>query len=189
MKRTIEVLVMLLLTAATPFALAQRGGSGVHAQHDRSKVISQSTPMMQVTDDQRTALAKCMEATERVRQAVRQMTKKHSPYSRSHMIYNLNTVSEQTGQFEAALTDLTTAHQEFRNTLDEAQDSRLEKRLRKLDHLQAELNSRVTKIDYGLAAERLDSLDISRNVDMVVRAANGWRSEHRKIAKEMGIPK
>lgn len=188
MKRTIEVLVVLLLIAATPFAFAQRGGS-VHAQHDWSKVISQSTPMVQVTDDQRAALAKCMEATEQVRLAVRQMTKKHRPYSRSHVIYNLITVSEHTEQFEAALTDLTAAHQEFRNTLSDAQDSRLEKHLRKLDHLQAELTSRVAKIDYGLTVERPDSLDISWNVDMVVRATNGWRSEHRKIAKEIGIPK
>ena len=144
---------------------------------------------MEATEDQRGALAKCMEATERIRQAVRQMTRKHSPYSRSHVIYNLNTVSEHTEQFEAALTDLKTAHQEFRTALNEAQASRLEKHLRKLDYLQAELNSRVAKIDNGLTDERPDSLDISWNVDMVLRATKGWRSEHRKIAKEMGIAK
>ena len=145
-----------------------------------------------VTDNQRVALAKCMEATEQIRIEASQLQAIRRPWGRGRVGYSKNdlvAISDYREEINQALTHLAAVHQEFLNGLSEAQEKSLEQRLRKLDHLQTELSFRMSEIDHDLlkAQPGPDTTGISWDVDGLKRAADKWRSEHRKIEKEMGF--
>lgn len=194
MNKIIGILAMLLLSAMAPFVLAQHGGmhssnGGVdHAGHDSATVDSAQALLLLATKDQRVAFAKCMEAAERVRQIVDQMAGSGSHWRISRIGYDLNAVTEHKEQFEATLAELTAAHRDFRQTLNEVQTTGLKKPLDKLEQLQADLESEAMLLDQKLAMPRRDSLHISTSVYKIAKAAHRWSSEHKKIAKEMNIP-
>jgi hypothetical protein len=143
-----------------------------------------------VTDAQRVALAKCMEATEQVRLHAGQMQAIGRPWSRGRFDYSKNdlvALSDYRDELKLAFTNLASVHQEFLKGLSEAQEKRLDQRLRKLDHLQAEFNSKISEFDHDLmkAEPGADSTGIAWDLNALKRAADKWRSEHEKIAKEM----
>ena len=191
MKTTVKSLLMILLLASASLALAQRGGT-MHIGHNRSVEAYDQAVSMIATPAQRLAFAKCMEATERLRGTINQMPRIGSPWSRSRVSYSsndLNALSDLREQLETALADLTAIHQEFRKGLTDAQRHELERRLSKLEHLQTQLNSGASQLDHDLTAARPGpaSPNVSWDVNSIKRAGGKWRSEHRKIAKEMSI--
>ena len=195
MKISIKDIASFLFLLTAPLLFAQRGGGVMHVGHIGSAGDSAQARLMKATDDQRMAFAKCMEATARVRLEARQMARTArtgSPWSRGRVSYdrdNLRALSGQGEQLKAALTDLEAAHHEFLKDLIDAQKSGLERHLGKLDHLQAKLNSQIPEIDHDLAAARPGPgpLNISWDINSVKSSADRWRSEHKKIGKEMGI--
>jgi hypothetical protein len=192
MKRImIELLAIFLLFATTPFALAQHGGHGGtsssssgfgHAGHDSPMADLQRTLMLQATDDQRQAFAKCMEATERVHKVADEMV---GPGSRWR--YDADVFPGQKEQLQTALADMTTAHQQFKQTLSQAQEKELNKYFNKLERLQSDVSSRLLGLDRELTTGKPDPRRVYSDAHKIKEAVDKWRSEHRKIAKEMSI--
>ena len=144
------------------------------------------------TEDQRVALSKCMKATEQVLIHAGEMQTMGRPWGRGRTGYSKNDLvilSDHRDELRLALSNLAAAHQELLKGLSEAQEQKMEQRLRKLDHLQAELSARMSEIDHDLAKAEPgpDSSGISWDVNGLKRAADKWGSQHRKIAKEMNI--
>ena len=190
-KTTRKALLLILLLAPASLALGQREGT-MHIGHHRSIEAYEQAVRMIATPAQRMAFAKCMEAMERLRGKINQMPRIGSPWSRSRVSYSsndLDALSDLREQLETALTDLTATHQEFRKGMTDAQRRELARRLSKLEHLQAQLNSGASQLDHDLTAARPGpaSPNVSWDVNSIKGAAGKWRSEHRKIAKEMGI--
>ncbi len=144
------------------------------------------------TNDQRVALAKCMKATEQVRIHASEMQAMGRPWGRGRLGYSTNDLvilSDYRDELRLALSNLAAVHQEFLKGLSEAQEQRLEQPLRKLEHLQAELSVRMSEFDHDLlkAEPGPDSSGISWDVNGLKRVADKWRSEHRKMEKQMGL--
>ncbi len=159
--------------------------------HRSIEAYGQAVRMI-ATPAQRMAFAKCMEAMERLRGTVNQMPRIGSPWSRSRVSYSsndLDALSDLREQLETDLADLTSAHQKFRKGLTDAQQREFERRLSKLEHLGAQMNSEASRLDRDLIAAKPGpaSPNISWDVDSIKRVAGKWRSEHRRIAKEMSI--
>ncbi len=190
MKITIREIASLLLFVATPIAFAQRGGGSEHFGHPHDPMHNR---IMNATADQRTAIAKCLKATEQVRQTANELPRIGSFWSRSRRIYSnrdLSTLSDLSGQFQAAVANLAATHQEFVEELTDRQASGLKRQLKKLDQLGAKMNSDTAQLNRDLAAAKPGpfSPNISWDVDSIKRAVDKWRAEDRKIAKELGIP-
>ena len=189
MKTTIREIALLLLFVAAHLGFAQRGGIGqVGYPHDplRDQILN-------ATVGQRTAIAKCLEATEQVRQTAGKMPRIGSPWSRSRRTYSardLSTLLVLSEQFEAAVANLAATHQEFLEELTDRQASELKRQLKKLEQLEARMNSGDSQLNRDLAAAKPGpfSPNISWDVDSIKRATDKWRSEHRKVAKELGFP-
>lgn len=189
MKGTAKALLMLLLGSAS-LALAQRGGT-MHIGYRRP--AAESDQLLKVTDDQRRAFANCMEKVEQLRSLTGRMPRIGSPWSRSRLSYTTSDVSALTAiteQLEADLSELTLTHEALRKQLTDSQRSKFEQHLHKLDNLQAKMNSTVAELDRELAKAKPGpaSPSIAWDVNSIKRASDKWRSEHRKIAKELGIP-
>ena len=190
MKRINEVLATLLLAGLAPVALAQHAGHGGTSSgggfgnpgHDASMGDFQRALMLQATEDQRVAFTKCMEATERARIVADQMV---GPGTRWR--YDASVFPGQKEQLQAALAEMDTAHQHFRHTLSQPQEKEFGKHLSKLERLQAELSSRMLRLDRELATGKPDQRRIYSDAHKIKESADSWRSDHRKIAKEMGI--
>ncbi len=101
--------------------------------------------------------------------------------------YDVSAVSGKRDQLESVLADLATAHQRFLQVLSQEQDTELGPNLRKLEQLQADLNLEMPQLDRELGAARPDSFRVSTNVYRIGKTINKWHSEHKKIAKKMGI--
>jgi hypothetical protein len=189
-KITIRKIASLLLFAAAPLAFAQRGGGGSEPiAHPYVPVHEQR---LNATADQRAGIAKCLEAMERVRQTAGKMPRIGSFWSRSRRTYSardLTALSDLSEQFETAVADLVETHHKFVEELTDRQASELKRRLKKLDQLEAKMNSGAAQLNRDLAVAKPGpfSPDISWDVDSIKRATDKWRSEHRKIAKEMEI--
>jgi hypothetical protein len=144
------------------------------------------------TNDQRVAIAKCMKATDQVSFVASQMQAIGRPWGRGRLGYAKNdlfALADYREQLRPVLTNLAAVHQEFLNGLSETQKQNLDRSLKKLDHLQAELSSRTSDIDHDLmrAEPGPDSTGISWDVNKLKTATEKWRSEHRKIEKELGF--
>ena len=140
-------------------------------------------------NDQRLALAKCMKATEQVRVLASDMQATGRPWGRGRIGYSKNDLvilSDYRDEFRLAVSNLAAIHQELLKGFSEAQEQRLEQPLRKLDHLQSELSSRMSEFDRDLRKTEPgpDSTGIAWDVSGLKRVAEKWSSEHRKMEKK-----
>lgn len=143
-------------------------------------------------NDQRMALARCMKATDQVRTQANQMQAVGRPWGRGRIGYSKNdlvALSDYRDELELALSNLAAVHQEFVKGLSEAEEQRLDQRLRKLNHLQAEFSSKIAEFDHDLLKTEPgpDSTGIVWDVNSLKRAADKWQSEHQKISKELSL--
>lgn len=192
MKRFNKVLAWMVLAAGAPVAVAQHSGHGGATSGGGSGNQRTDAPLsdfkrtlaLQATAEQRVAFANCQEATERTRNAVNQMIRSGSFLAPRHDAFNFSTPKET---LEAALADMDAAHRRFRQTLTEVQEKEFGKSLKKLDRFNAEMGSRFARVARELAASQPDTRRIEGDVRKIQDAADKWRSEHSKMAKEMGI--
>jgi len=189
MKTTIREIASLLLFVAAPLGFAQRGGIGqIGYPNGRS-----SDPTLNATADQHVAIAKCLEATDLARQTANKIPRIGSFWSRSRRNYSnrdLSALSDLSGQLQAALANLAATHKEFLEELTDRQATEFKRQLKKLDQLGAKMNSDTARLNRDLAAAKPGpfSPNISWDIDSIERAVGKWRSVHRKIANELGIP-
>lgn len=197
MKTRIGVIATLLVFATAPFALAQRGGAGIHLQgvgFDRGArhsvtVDTQQAILLRATDIQREAFVYCMSATEAAHKLISQMPQDNSYWHGRHGGYDLSAVTGTKDQLQSALTEMTTVHQQFLQALSPDQGTELRPDLIMLEHLQADLNFEMSQLDEELMATRPDPFRVSATVHKIGKTINEWRSEHKRIAKKMGISK
>lgn len=194
MKNTMNVFAILLVSAIAPFALAQRGGGAIHSfghsGHVSAVVDSRQGLALRATDIQRDAFARCVAATETVRKTGRLMGDSNywNSWRYRHLGYDLGAVSARMDQFQAALTEMATAHAQFLQELDPDQKAELSPNLDRLERLQSELNSQMSQLDREVTADRPDSFRVSTRVYEIGKTIDKWRSQHKEIAKEMSIP-
>ncbi len=193
MKTPLKAFCVLVLSCAPLLALAQIGAGWEHALVPHLPGVStHHEHSIQITKDQRTDLASCMAATEQVEQIVDQMTRMGNRWGRGRVTYSrhdLMVLSEREQALDAALSTLTTAHEELRRNLVEVRDQAIEKRLQKLDRLQTKLYSGSSQIGRDLASARPGpgSPEVSWDVNAVRTAANKWQAEHKQIARELEL--
>ena len=157
-----------------------------------NSTVTTSNDLTSPTNDQRVALQKCMKATDQVRIHASQMQVVGRPWGRGRTGYSKNdlvALSDYRDELKLALSNLAAVHQEFLKELSEAQEQRLDQRLRKLDHLQAEFRSKISEFDHDLLRTEPgpDSTGIAWDVNSLKRTADKWLSEHRKISKELNL--
>lgn len=184
MRRLTALLAALLSLAAAPRVLAQHG-SGTHSPvpgHDSSATDSRRTLVMQASDDQRLALAMCTNAGESVRKITDEMV---GPGTRWR--YDDKVFRAQQERLRIALAVLAASHEQFHRTLGDEQAKDLEKRLDKLDRLHREVLQAMARLDEALTDKRPDPRHVYADAHKIKEFADQWRSEHKKIAKEMGI--
>lgn len=186
MKKTIRVLATLFSLGAATFVFAQHGsghssGDG-HAGQDSAVANSRHALRLNVTDDQRMALLRFREATERVRKIADQMV---GPGTRWR--YDPRIFPAQEARLQSALADMKAAHQQFRQELSPEQEEGIAKHLTKLEQLQSDLNARVAGLDHELMIAKPDWRRLYNDAHKIKEAADKWRSENKRIAKEMGI--
>ena len=181
MESTTTLLAILLLATYAPFALAERTGlnsTGTgRAGHESAQAIPQHT--LNANDDQLVAFAKCQETTDVVRKIADEMG--------TRWRYDAKGFPEQEADLKAAVAGMTTAHQRFRRMLSSDQEERLTRHLSKLEQLQADLSSLIWSLDQELSLAKPDWRHLYSDAHKIKEAAERWRSEHRKIAKEMSI--
>lgn len=144
------------------------------------------------TNAQRAAFANCMQATDQVRIQASHMQAMGRPWGRGRIGYSKNdlvALSDYRNELKLALSNLAAVHQDFLKGLSEAEQQRVDQRLRKLDHLQAEFSSKIAEFDHDLAKTEPgpDSTGIAWDVNSLKRVADKWQSEHKKISKELGL--
>jgi|GEM_PF-4838841 chromosome segregation ATPase len=190
MKLIRKLLATLFCAALVPVAFAQHSGHGGTSSgggfgntgNDSAMRDLQRAMMLSATDDQRMAFAKCMEATDRVLRLADQIVGQGTGLN-----YDAAVLSERKEQLQAALAELGTVHQHFRHSLSQPQEKELRKYLGKLERVQTELSKRIAQVDRELSASKPDSKRLRDDTHKVKEVAEKWQSEHRKIAKEMGI--
>lgn len=194
-KEKVRVFATLLLSATASLALAQRGGGGIdsfgHAGHNSTTVDSRRTLTLRATDNQREAFAHCMAATEAARETGRSVGDNTywNSWRYRHVGYDLDAVYRKKDQFQSALADMTAAHRQFLQVLSEEQATELRPNLNKLERLQGQLSSQISQLDDELTAVKPDSFRVSTRLYGMGKTIDKWRSQHRKIAKEMSIPR
>ncbi len=195
MTKTMKVFAALLLSTAAPLALAQRGGGGIHsfghAGHGSATANSQRALALLATADQREAFAHCMAATEAARETGRSVGDNTywNSWRYRHVGYDLDAVYSKKDQLRSTLVDMTAAHQQFLQVLSEEQATELRANLNKLERLQGDLSLQISQLDDELMAAKPDSFRVSTRLYGIGKTIDKWRSQHRKIAKEMGIPR
>ena len=137
---------------------------------------------MRAGDEQRMAFGMCANAGRSVHKIADQMV---GPGTRWR--YNDKIFPEQKERLQIALAVMTAAHEQFRQTLGDAQAEELGKRLAKLDRLQNELRRWMSRLDDELTINKPDSRHVYAYTHKIKEIADKWRSEHKKIAKEMSI--
>lgn len=147
---------------------------------------------VQVTTEQRTDLANCMAATQRVQMIVDQMTTVGEPWSRGRLNYSrhdLMILSDREEALSAALITLTTDHGRLLRSLAQTHDRNVAKRLQKLDRLQERLYSGNSAIARDLTHARSGprSPELSWDVYAVRKAASKWRTVHEQIARDLDL--
>lgn len=185
-----QLLAILFCAALVPVAFAQHGshggtssggGSGNTGNDSATRDFKRAL-MLSANQDQRTAFATCMEATDRVLRLADQMA---SPGTRGN--YDAAVFPAQKEQMQAALAELETAHRRFHHSLNQPQEKELRQYLRKLERLQTELSKRIAQVDRELSTNKPDPRRLRDDTHKIREVAEKWQSEHRKIAKEMGI--
>lgn len=194
MRKMMKVLVTLLLCTAS-FALAQRGGDGLHsvghAGHDSAAAETRRALALEATDQEREAFAHCVAATEAARETGRSVGDNNywNSWHNRHMGYDLDAVYRKKAQLQSAIAGMATAHLQFLEALSQDQTIELMPNLSKLERLQGDLNLQMSQLDEELTAARPDSFRVSTRLYGIGKTIDKWRSQHRKIAKEMSIPR
>ena len=194
MKKMMKVLVTLLLSTAS-FALAQRGGGGLHsfghAGHDSAAAETWRALALEATDQEREAFAHCVAATEAARETGRSLGDNNywNSWRYRHLGYDLDAVYRKKVQLQSAIAGMGTAHQQFLEVLSQDQTIELMPNLSKLERLQGDLNLQMSQLNEELTAARPDSFRVSTRLYGIGKTIDKWRSQHRKIAKEMSIPR
>ena len=184
MRKLIAVLAAFSCFATAPFALAQHG-SGTHfpaAGHKSLTSDSRRTLTAPASEDQRMALAMCAIAGESVRKITDQMV---GPGTRWR--YDDKSFRGEEERLRIALAVLAVSHEQFRGTLSDEQAKELTKRLDKLDGLHREVLLSLSELDGALTDEHPDPGRVYAKAHRIKEVAARWGSEHKKIAKEMGI--
>ncbi len=204
MRKTMKVFAALLLSATAPFEFAQRGAispyaltqrGGIHsfghAGHDSAAADSRQNPALRATDTQREAFAHCMAATGAARETGWSVGDKTywNSWRYRHLGYDLDAVYSKKDQLRSTLADMTAAHQQFLQILSPEQATELKPNLSKLERLQGDLNLQLAQLNEALTATKPDSFRVSTRLYGIGKTIDKWRSQHRKIAKEMGIPR
>ncbi len=193
MRRHLKVLWLLALFCAPPFTLAQTGAGWEYALIPHLPgVSSRHGGPAEVTNDQRMDLAHCIATVKQVAVIVNQMSRVGAPWGRGHMNYSrhdLTVLSDRERALDTALIALATTHEALRKNLIELHDRTIEKRLQKLDRLQAKLYSDRTQISRDLAAARPGpgSPELSWDVYALRKSAHKWQAEHEQIARELEL--
>lgn len=191
MKRLKQVLTMLILAAVAPVALAQHSGHGGassgggfgSAGADSSLRTFKRALLLQATDEQRVAFATCLEATERAQEIADQIVGSGT----SVLHYDASVFPRQKEQLQAALVEMGAAHRHFRQLLSQAQGKELGKYLGKLDRFDAELGSRMARVDRELSKGKPDPRRLHSDTHKIKEVTEKWRSEHHKIGNEIGL--
>ncbi len=162
-----------------------------HAGHGSAVVDSQRALAFQVTDDQREAIARCMTATEAAREMGRSVGDNTywNSWRYRHLGYDLDAVYRKKDQLQLVLADMTAAHQQFLHVLSEEQATELRPNLNKLERLHGTLSAQISQLDDELTAGKPDSFRVSTRLYEMGKTIDKWRSQHKKIAKEMSIPR
>jgi hypothetical protein len=195
MKKMMKVFATLALSAAASFALAQRGGGGIHsfghAGHDFATADSRRALVLESTEEEREAFAHCMAAMEAARKTGRLMGDSNywDSWRYRHLGYDLNAVYRSKDELQLALAGMVTAHQQFLEALSQEQTTELMPNLSRLEQLQGELNSQMSQLNEELTAAKPDSFHVSTRLYGIGKTIDKWRSQHRNIAKEMSIPR
>ena len=191
MKTRIGMITAFLVFATVPFALAQYRGEGVHRQDvgfgrgARHSV----TVYMRATDIQRETFMYCMSATDAAHKLISQMPQDNSYWHGRHEGYDLSAVTGTKDQLQSAVTEMTTVHQQFLQVLSQDQDAELGPDISMLKHLQVDLNFEMSQLNEEMMAARPDPFRVSATVHGIGKTINEWRSEHKRIAKKLGMSK
>ncbi len=188
MRMPVKELATLLLFAAASLAVVQPGVAAVRASggHTGRNALGGATTQslsMNVTDEQRMAFAYCTAATDVVRSLSKRMVSLNS-----HWHYNPKVFPGLKEQLRSSVADMTEVHEQFLQSLSQDQTKALSKDLTELGQLQAELNAELSQLDEQWTSSRPDPGNIAKSVYKIREIADKWRSEHGKIATEMGIP-
>ena len=164
--------------------------NAANKQTTTKSTATASNDLTSPANDQPVALEKCMKATDQVRIQMSQMQAMGRPWGRGRTGYSKNdlvALSDYRDELKSALSNLAAVHQEFLKGLNDVQEQRLDQRLRKLDHLQAEFGSRISEFDHDLLRTEPgpDSTGIAWDVNSLKRTADKWQSEHKKISKDL----
>ncbi len=194
MKKMMKVFATLALSAAASFALAQRGGGGInsfgHAVHDSATADSRRSLVLQATEEEREAFAHCAATIEAARQTGRSLGDNNywDSWRYRHLGYDLDAVYRKKDQLQSALVGMTVVHQQFLEVLNQDQATELRPDLNKLERLQSDLNLQTSQLNEELMAAKPDSFRVSTKLYGIGKTIDKWRSQHKKIAKEMSIP-
>ena len=195
MRTTIKLFAALLLSAMALLAQAQRGGGATHsfghAGHGSATADSRRALGFEVTNDQREAFAHCMAATEAARELGRSVGDDTywNSWRYRHVGYDLDAVYRKKDHFQLALADMTASHQQFLHVLSEEQVTELRANLNSLDRLQGKLSLQIYQLDDELTAAKPDSFRVSTRLYGMGKTIDKWYSQHKKIAKEMSLPR
>lgn len=195
MRTTIKLFAALLLSAMVLLAQAQRGGGAVHSfghtGNGSATADSRRALAFQVTDGQHDALAHCMAATEAARELGRSVGDNTywNSWRYRHVGYDFNAVYRKKDQLQLALADMTASHQQFLHVLSEEQVTELRANLNSLDRLQGKLSLQIYQLDDELTAAKPDSFRVSTRLYGMGKTIDKWYSQHKKIAKEMSLPR
>ncbi len=193
MKTILKAFAVLLLPAIASLAFAQRGEGGIysfrHMGHDSVTTDSQRALVLQATNDEREAFANCMAATEAARKTGRSLGDQDywNSWRYRHVGYNLSAVYARKDELQSAIANMTAAHRGFLEVLNKDQTTELGPKLSKFDGLQGELTLQIAHLTEELAVVRPDPFRVSTRLYGVGKTIDKWRSQHRKIAKEMNI--
>jgi hypothetical protein len=215
MKPSIKAIILTAVfsTGASSLVIAQPNNSWFEqwyrakygrpspTEEARLNATKQATPQSTVaapndlavpTNDLSVALQKCMKATNQVRNEASQMQVTGRPWGRGRTGYSKNdlvALSDYRDELKSALSNLAAVHREFLKGLSDTQEQRVDQRLKKLDHLQAEFSSKISEFDHDLLRTEPgpDSTGIAWDVNSLKRTADKWQSEHKKISKELSL--
>ncbi len=192
--KKMKVLATLLLSATASLALAQRGG-GIHSFGDAGHVFatadSRRAHVLEATDEEREAFAHCAAAIEAARETGRSLGDDTywNSWRYRHLGYDLDPVYTKKDQLQSTLAEMTAAHQQFLEVLNQDQATELRSNLGKLERLQDDLNSQISQLNDELNAAKPNAFRVSTRLFGIGKTIDKWRSQHRKIAKEMSIPR
>jgi chromosome segregation ATPase len=184
MKRTNSFLTAIFLAGVSSLALAQHGGhSGGGfgtAAHDQSVDDMQKKMKIQATDEQRSQLRTCVDASERLLMLAADVKKpaglSEPGSAEAHQRWN-----------EVLRRAMQGHHQAFLESLNADQQAALKGRLQKMDKTWSELSARFETIDRDLAEAAPDAKRLSAHAKELEKSLKKWQKQHRELGSEIGV--